>query len=229
MSVLMPEPSCASSFASGSLPPRLQQLLEGLPDRYLAQRLARVWSAAREALDEVERLTLAPAGLDEPGADPARLSLWEHVAPAVRDSLRALNRLLAHVRTDFPTQPPEDYVASDGAPILRAQPEEQAARTLGRAAARLSTRVELLGERLRRPEREGEPLELEAELQEVHRSLRCELRDLVLQSAAAFGLLDPCGPSLQPAPLPATGTLGAAGAGASGARRRRARSGTARR
>ncbi len=230
MSVLMPETSCGPSFAASPLPPRLQQLLEALPDRYLAQRLARVWGAAREALDEVERLTLAPAGLDEPGADPARLSLWEHVAPAVRDSLRALNRLLAHVRADFPAQPPEDYVASDGAPIVRARPEEQAARTLGRSAARLSTRVELLGERLRRPEREGEPLELEAELHEVHRSLRSELRDLVLQSAAAFGLLDPCGPALQPAPLAATGTLGAAAAAsASGARRRRPRSGAGRR
>ena len=218
MSVLMPEPSCAPSLGVLHLPPRLQQLLESLPDRYLAQRLARVWGAAREALDQVERLTLAPAGLDEPGADPARLSLWEHVAPALRDSLRALNRLLAHVRADFPAQAPEDYVASDGEPIVRARPEEQAARTLGRAAARLSTRVELLGERLRRPEREGEPLELEAELQEVHRSLRSELRDLVVHSAAAFGLLDPCGPALEPAPLAATGTRGPLAA--SGARRR---------
>jgi hypothetical protein len=193
MSVLMPEPSCAPLV----LPSRLQQLLDALPDRYLAQRLARVWAAAREALDEVDRLALAPAGLDEPGADPARLSLWEHVAPAVRDTLRALNRLLAHVRTDFPSQPPEDYLPSDGAPIQRAQPDEQAARTLGRAAARLSARVELLGERLRRPEREDEPLALEAELQEVHRSLRTELRDLVLHSAAAFGLLEPAPPAPQ--------------------------------
>ena len=195
MSVLMSESSCAPQL----LPARLQQLLDGLPDRYLAQRLERVWAAAREALHEVDRLALAPAGLDEPGADPARLTLWEHVAPAVRDTLRALNRLLGHVRADFPAQPPEDYLPSDGAPILRAQPAEQAARTLGRAAARLSARVELLGERLRRPEHEGEPLELEAELSEVHRSLRNELRDLVVQSAAAFGLREPL-PVVQPAP-----------------------------
>ncbi|MBF5043046.1 hypothetical protein FGE12_11670 [Aggregicoccus sp. 17bor-14] len=169
-----------------TLPPRLQQLLAALPDRYLAERLARVWSAAREALEEVERLVLAPEGLDEPGADPARLSPWEHVAPAVRDTLAALQRLLARVRMDFPTQPPEDYTASDGAPIVRAQPAEQAALSLGLAAARLGARAQVLGERLRRPERDGEPQELARELREVHHDLRAELRDLVLRSAQAF-------------------------------------------
>jgi len=191
MPVLMPESTCVAA----PLPPRLQQLLEALPDRYLAERLSRVWHAAREALEEVERLVLVPAGLDEPGADPAGLSLWEHVAPAVRDTLMALNRLLWHVRTDFPAQPAEDFTPSDGAPIVRAQPAEQAARTLGRAAARLCARAELLGERLRRPEHAEAPQELEGELREMHRSLRGELRDLVVQSAAAFGLLEPCGPA----------------------------------
>ena len=191
MPVLMPESTCVAA----PLPPRLQQLLEALPDRYLAERLSRVWHAAREALEEVERLVLVPAGLDEPGVDPAGLSLWEHVAPAVRDTLMALNRLFWHVRTDFPAQPPEDFTPSDGAPIVRAQPAEQAARTLGRAAARLCARAELLGERLRRPEHAEAPQELEGELREMHRSLRSELRDLVVQSAAAFGLLEPCGPA----------------------------------
>jgi hypothetical protein len=186
MHALMTEPSSSAALL---LPPRLRQLVEGLGDRYLAERLARVWAAAREALEEVERLALAPSGLDEPGADPAHLSLWEHVAPAVRDTLMALQHLVTRVRTDFPAHPPEDYTASDGAPIVRAQPAEQAARALGLAAARLSTRAQALGERLRRPEAEGEPQELEAELREVHRSLRTELRELVLQSAAPFAPL----------------------------------------
>jgi hypothetical protein len=180
MHLLTPEPSAAAALP---LPPRLRELLDSIPDRALAGRLARVWSAAREALDEVERLALAPAGLDEPGADPAHLSLWESAAPALRDTRVALHRLLARVHADFPTAPHEELDWSDGAPIVRALPAQQAALVLRLCAGRLETRAEDLRELLLHADNDDG---LAQQLREVHRALRAELRELVLQSAAAF-------------------------------------------
>ena len=184
MHLLKPEPSAAAAVP---LPPRLRGLLDAIRDRALAERLARVWSAAREALDEVERLALAPEGLDEPGVDPVLLSLWERAVPMLRDTLVALHRLFARVHTDFPPPAHEDFLASDGAPIVRALPEQQAARVLRLCTGRLEAQALAVYEQLQRGEPEADDTSaLEWELRGLHRTVRAELRELVLQSAAAF-------------------------------------------
>jgi hypothetical protein len=185
MHLLKPEPSAAAALP---LPPRLRGLLDAIRDRELAERLARVWSAAREALDEVERLALAPEGLDEPGVDPVRLSLWERAVPMLRDTLVALHRLFARVHTDFAPPAHEDAFASDGAPIVRALPEQQAARVLRLCTGRLEAQALAVYEQLQRGEPEADATSALAwELRGLHRTVRAELRELVLQSAAAFG------------------------------------------
>ncbi|MCY1074038.1 hypothetical protein [Archangium lansingense] len=169
-----------------TLPPQLEVLLEGITHRALAGRLARVYRAAALAIDRLGHLNIVkyePTSLEEAGAD---LSLWETMAPAIRDTVVDVNALVSAIHEAFP--PPEGAREDAWAP---AGVDERLARevkvVLGACAGRLSRRVADLGQRVRRPEVVSDRWALMAELQAFRADFRAQMGDLVYLTAAALG------------------------------------------
>jgi hypothetical protein len=173
-----------------SLPPRLQALLENLTDRDLAEQLEHVYRAAALAIDRLGHLSIVKY---EPGtteADGADLSLWEEMAPAIRDTVVDVNRLITVIREQFPL--PERKPGSsdtDWRPPPASADERLALEVEGvfqQSAERLARRVADLGERMRRPEVVSDRWELMTELQSFRLDFRSRIGDLVYLTAAAF-------------------------------------------
>jgi hypothetical protein len=171
-----------------TLPPRLKTLLEELTHRALASRLERVYRAAALAIDRLGHLNIVkyePTTLEEAGAD---LSLWETMAPAIRDTVVDVNALVSAIHEAFPSSV---EAAREGAwEPPPAGVDERLSRevevVLGACAGRLSRRVADLGQRVRRPEVVSDRWALMAELQSFRADFRAQMGDLVYLTAAAF-------------------------------------------
>jgi len=183
----MPSPEKKPRAPQDTLPPRLKALLEELTHRELASRLERVYRAAALAIDRLGHLNIVkyePTTLEETaGAD---LSLWETMAPAIRDTLVDVNALVSAIHEAFP--PPAEAAREDA--WEPAGVDERLARevevVLGACAGRLSRRVADLGQRVRRPEVVSDRWALMAELQSFRADFRAQVGDLVYLTAAAF-------------------------------------------
>jgi hypothetical protein len=171
-----------------ALPPRLRTLLEELTHRELAHRLERVYRAAALAIDRLGHLNIVkyePTTLEAEGAD---LSLWETMAPALRDTVVDVNALVSAIHEAFP--PPAEAARKDAwAPppaSVDERLEQEVVAVLHASAARLSRRVADLGQRVRRPEVVSDRWALMAELQSFRADFRAQVGDLVYLTAAAF-------------------------------------------
>jgi hypothetical protein len=172
-----------------ALPSRLEALLEALTDRHLAERLERVYRAAALAIDRLGHLNIVkyePTTVELDGAD---LSLWETMAPALRDTVVDVNRLIAVIREQFPA--PERPADSQGGwrpPPASADERlsEEVEAVFQTSAERLARRVADLGERVRRPEVVSDRWTLMTELQSFRLDFRARIGDLVYLTAAAF-------------------------------------------
>ncbi len=171
-----------------TLPPRLQTLLERLTYRELAGRLERVYRAAAVAIDQLGHLNIVkyePTSVEEGGAD---LSLWETMAPALRDTVVDVNALVSAIKQAFP--PPEQRVGDGAWAPPPASVDERLAQevesVLNTCATRLAQRVGELGQRVRQPEVVSDRWELMAELQSFRADFRARIGDLVYLTAAAF-------------------------------------------
>ncbi|PTL81628.1 hypothetical protein [Vitiosangium sp. GDMCC 1.1324] len=172
-----------------TLPPRLRSLLEDLTHRELAARLERVYRAAALAIDRLGHLNIVkyePTTLQE--AAGADLSLWETMAPAIRDTVVDVNALVSAIHEAFP--PPAEAARSDTWAPPPASVDERLERevevVLHTSAGRLSRRVADLGQRVRRPEVVSDHWALMAELQSFRADFRAQMGDLVYLTAAAF-------------------------------------------
>lgn len=165
-----------------ALPPRLDEVLEGITDRELAAKLRRVIEAAAHAIDRLGHLSLIklePAAADEGSAD---LSLWEKMAPAVRDTVVAVNALLKVIDAEFPdSEQPVTELPSHSDD----RTEAEAGMVFRAVAGRLERDVNEVGGMMRNPDLVGSQWALLAELQRLRAEFRARIGDAVYLSAAA--------------------------------------------
>lgn len=171
-----------------SLPSRLKLLLENLTDREQAGHLERVYRAAALAIDRLGHLNIVKYEPTTVEADGADLSLWETMAPAIRDTVVDVNALNAAIRQEFP--PPEKTEGGDGWRPPPASSDErlwqEVEAVLHACAARLARRVGELGVAMRRPEVVSDGWTLMAELQAFRTDFRARIGDLVYLTASGF-------------------------------------------
>lgn len=183
-------PVVSPRTAQEPLPPRLQALLESLTDRDVAERLEQVYEAAAVATDQLSHLNIVkyePTTVEQ--ADGADLSLWETMAPALRDTLMGVNHLIAVIREQFPA-PERQAGADSGWRPPPASADERLSQEVEvvfqKSADQLARRVAELGERVRRPEVVTDRWELMTELQSSRLDFRSRIGDMVYLTAAAF-------------------------------------------
>ncbi len=182
-------PVVKSRTPQDPLPSRLKLLLENLTDRQLAGRLEAVYRAAALAIERLGHLAIVRYEPTTVGASTgADLSLWETMAPAIRDTVVDVNRLVDAIRQAFP--PPQKVEADgDWRPPPASSDErlaEEVEAVLHACAERLARRVTELGERIRRPEVVSDGWALMGELQAFRADFRAQIGDLVYLTAAAF-------------------------------------------
>jgi hypothetical protein len=165
----------------GALSRRLEEVLESITDRGLSARLREVFFSAARAIDRLSNLNLVkhePTSV-EPGT--ADLSLWEEMAPVVRDTVVEVNGLLTVISGHFGS-----VVAGVDAPASSdARLEIEVSSVLDRTAAHLTRDIGSVGEKLRKPAVVSDRWNLLIELQEIRAGLRAQIGDLVYLCAAA--------------------------------------------
>jgi hypothetical protein len=162
------------------LSPRLEQILLALPDQIFADRLRKVYAAATQAiarLSDMDVVKYETDSTDESGAD---LSLWEAMAPVIRDTVVDVNALLSVIRQQFPgpaagTPPPV-------APTADQHKTRNAAASLRQAMGQVAQEITQLGEAMRNPAVVSDRWVLLAEIQKFRSAFREQIGDLVYNS-----------------------------------------------
>ncbi len=174
---------------------KLDELLAQIPDGGFAQKLRRVYQAAASAIDKLADIDLIKyESISVEGAPD--LSLWEEMAPVIRDTVVDVNALLMVIRQEFPSHPPgglgdtlAKMVEEAGGSALSgpARRYAEAESALQKAAQSLAQQVTHLGERMRSPQVVSDRWNLLADLQAFRSRFREEIGALVYDSAVAFG------------------------------------------
>jgi hypothetical protein len=156
-----------------SISPRLEQILQTLPDPEFAGRLRRVYAAVAQAISRLSDMDLVKYETDstETGAD---LSLWEEMAPVIRDTVMDVNALLNVIREQFPAQ---------GADTDKAR---EAAAALHEAMTQMAQQITQLGEAMRNPSVVSDRWTLLAEIQRFRSFFREQISNLVYTSISVF-------------------------------------------
>lgn len=172
---------------SPSLTPKLEELLQTLSDRAFAERLRQVYGAASQAiarLSDLDLLKYETAHVD----DSPDLSLWEEMAPVIRDTVVDVNALLNVVREQFASRPAG--AAGPGGPLaatVEARRAKDASELLLGWMQQLAQGVTQLGETMRNPAVVSDRWTLLAEIQRLRERFREQIASLVFESASAFG------------------------------------------
>src|SRR5918996_663673 len=83
--------------AGPQLSPRLEQVLQAIPDRAFAERLRKVYVAAAQAVVQLADMDLVK--YESTGTERAPdLSLWEEMAPVIRDTVMDVNAMVSVLR-----------------------------------------------------------------------------------------------------------------------------------
>ena len=165
----------AADNPSPVLPPKLEEVLQGLPDATSAERLRRVYLAAAQAIARLSDMDLVKYETAQVDSSPD-LSLWEEMAPVIRDTVMDVNGLLNVILQNFPPS----TVA--GAP----RPEREAASVLREAMRVMAQEITQLGEMMRNPAVVSDRWSLLAEIQRFRARFRDEIGNLVYDSASAL-------------------------------------------
>jgi hypothetical protein len=175
---------------------RLQQILESIPDRSLSDRLGLVYVAAANAIERLGDMDLVKYETSSIEGAPD-LSLWEEMAPVIRDTLMDVNALLTVVREQFPGVPPGGLAKMLAQAIEEAGPlptgslthrrAEEAESALRAVSEQLAQQISQLGERMRSPQIVSDRWNLLTDLQSFRSRFREMIGDLVYLSATAFG------------------------------------------
>ncbi|OJT21527.1 hypothetical protein BO221_27335 [Archangium sp. Cb G35] len=170
-----------------ALPPKLEELLQSLSDRAFAERLRSVYVAAGQAitrLSDLDLLKYETAHVE----DSPDLSLWEEMAPVIRDTVMDVNALLNVVREQFASKPAGG--AGSGAPLaatVEARRAKDASELLLGWMQQLAQGITQLGETMRNPSVVSDRWTLLAEIQRLRERFREQMGNLVFESASAFG------------------------------------------
>lgn len=175
-----------------ALTEKLTQILDRLPDRAFAAKLRKVYLAAAQAIGKLSDIDLVKyeTGSVETAPD---LSLWEEMAPVIRDTVMDVNALLSVIREQFPAGSSGlegavsralDEGAHDGSPDARKM--QQVATKFHGAMTQIAQQITELGELMRSPQVVSDRWNLLAELQRFRSRFRDEIGDLVYDSATVF-------------------------------------------
>jgi len=172
------------------LSPVLDGALSKVLDARLSHKLREVCVAGATA---IERLTSIDLVKHEPTSiegDTADLSLWEEMAPVVRDALVAANRLMAAMRGQFPDivdpapTPEKLWESWAGATTMEARLEIEVETVMRVVHGSLAEGARVLGERVRSPSLVSDRWNLLELLQTYRADLRREIGDLVFLIAS---------------------------------------------
>lgn len=170
--------------SEGEIPARLVELLEGIVDRELATRLNDTIVAAGRCIDRLAAINLValePTQSEEGSAD---LAVWEKMAPAVGDTLVAVNELCTVIDESFPQTSRQSLFGPEGSDQ---RAELESAFVFRTISPLLREEVAEVGQLMRRPELMGSAWGLLTELQRLRTGLRQRVSDAVYLSAAALG------------------------------------------
>ena len=166
------------------LPEQLIALLDGIVDRELAARLTEVMKASARCIDRLGAINLVALEPREFGEGSADLALWEKMAPAVGETVVAVNELGAVIDASFPPSQSRTSLFGEDGSDQRAEYEAAAVfRTIGPLIRR---EVSEVGSLVRRPDLLGSAWALLAELQRLRAEIRARVSDGVYLSAAAL-------------------------------------------
>ncbi len=167
-----------SADPNSALSPRLVELLDAIRDQALAEKLRKVYRAAATAmqrLSDIDLVKYQSEGLDDSAAD---LSLWEEVAPVIRDTLMEVNALLMVIREQF----------VNSAPLSLGDRKAAAAESaLISMQQLLAQEVTHFGERIRSPSVVSDRWTLLVDLQTFRTKFREQIGEMVHASASSFG------------------------------------------
>ncbi|RKG78205.1 hypothetical protein D7W82_32745 [Corallococcus sp. CA049B] len=167
--------AAAENPPPASLTPRLEQILQSLPDRAFSARLRAVYLAAAQAISRLSDLDLVKYETPVVDASPD-LSLWEEMAPVIRDTVMDVNALLNVIREQFPGTPAASPEGPADVPAM-----------LQEGMARLAQSITQLGEAMRNPSVVSDRWQLLAEIQRFRSDYREQMSQLVFESASTFG------------------------------------------
>lgn len=170
--------AAAENPPPASLTPRLEQILQSLPDRAFAARLRAVYLAAAHAISRLSDLDLVKYETPVVDASPD-LSLWEEMAPVIRDTVMDVNALLNVIREQFPGTPQPSASRGKAPGDVPAMLQE--------GMAKLAQSVTQLGEAMRNPSVVSDRWQLLAEIQRFRSDYREQMSQLVFESASTFG------------------------------------------
>lgn len=154
-----------------------------MPDREFAGRLKIVYQVAFQTIARLSEIDLVKYETSI-GEDEAGLSLWEEMAPMIRDTVAEVNSLLMAVHEQFP-MPLPGVQRSAGPPLDRRA--QRAVSSLHAASELLAKEITHLGERIRSPSVVTDRWNLLAVLQASRGGFREQIGNLLSMSAAAFG------------------------------------------
>jgi hypothetical protein len=101
-------------FASGTILPRVEQLISRIGRAEEQDRYQRFFRAASVAIERLGELDVSGSDTEDPDASGG-LAFWEALAPAVTNTLKRVAGFLELVRTEFPITEAEQDVALDAA------------------------------------------------------------------------------------------------------------------
>ncbi|HVE84939.1 MAG TPA: hypothetical protein VND93_18940 [Myxococcales bacterium] len=168
-------------------------MLESIQDRAFAARLRKVYLAAAQAVSRLSDMDLVRYETSTVDESPD-LSLWEEMAPVIRDTVVDVNVLLQVIREHFPqhvqvglgdvVEKAVNEAAGPGAP-------DGAVEVMHSVMGRLAQQVTELGEAMRKPEVVSDRWNLLSEIQRFRTRFRQEIGTLVHQSALVFADVHP--------------------------------------
>ncbi|MGC4114071.1 MAG: hypothetical protein QM765_05315 [Myxococcales bacterium] len=174
---------------------RLHAIADGLPDQGFGQRLRKVFDEGARAIDRLGALSLLHQYDELADVGSADLSMWEKLAPVIRDTLMDINRLLSAVREQFPAQAQSigdligdvlDGPGATGPEALAKLKQGEATEQIQRLGNMIAAEISNLGERMRSPQVVSDHWNLLADLQEFRGKFRSIVGDLLYLSSSAF-------------------------------------------
>ncbi|WP_043711103.1 hypothetical protein [Corallococcus macrosporus] len=164
----------AAETPQASLSARLEEILQSHPDPAFAGRLRKVYVATAHAISRLSDLDLVRYETPVVDSSPD-LSLWEEMAPVIRDTVMDVNGLLNVIREQFPAQSLGG--ASAQAPVV----------ILQEAMNQIAQGITQLGEAMRNPSVVSDRWTLLAEIQRIRARFREQMSNLVFESASLLG------------------------------------------
>lgn len=183
-------------YSRAVLTPALEALFAQLPDRAFAGRLRKVCAACAQGIDRLSSVDLVKYETSVSEGSPD-LSLWEEMAPVIRDTVMDVNAVLTVIRESFPAHTPGGLADTLSRAIEEAGPlpagtsaarrAQQAESVIQNLSVQLAQEISHLGERMRSPQVVSDRWNLLSDLQSFRARFRQLMGDIVFETATAFG------------------------------------------